>query len=632
MKHWNLGNTTVRNPDRIKDALRIFKEKFEGKLFTEKEHLVFFEELMNNNIIESNVKLSKSSKEISGRKWAACFNQLGLSIAWKSKGKIIITDSGNALINDQITEEEIFLRQFLKYHLPSEIEDGKEYAGFDVNPFYIILKILSKLQEEGILGLTKEEISLYVITCINNNEFDASKYKIVNYRKKYQEIKGKVVKKRFYYDMKKKLISELYGDELKIKKDLINKLHEIYKKDKNIFSKVIGKDLINEIITSGKGYNTKKSQDLKKEIIKKIKQNSLEDIFELLLDNLMETKGKTLNDYADTTVRYTVKTGLLSIKGDKLIIKDDKLLLVKNILASFQIINPSEYLSKFYSSTEPILPTDNITFLHQNLINLNNKLRLMQTKLNLPLERIIEIKKISNPNLLKKLEVESEEKIIRLREKIFYKEQAKSEVITETIDYYDQIIDRTLLGGEAYRPAYLEWTTWRVFLAINHLVNEIHETRNFRIDEELNPIHHAKSGYPDMVFEYSDFVIVCEVTLRTTENQWSEDEPVPRHVAKVIEKYNKKVYGIFIAPSIDPNTVLEFYRKKRIINGKFVDINIVPLSIDQIKKVLLQFDKQRFSTNDLKILLEDITNDQNKIENPLEWWKVLNQRVEQFLL
>ena len=83
MKHWNLGNTTVRNPDRIREGLGILKEYYEGKPFTENAHYDFYKILAKKGVIDSG-DLSKSSCEIAGRKWAACFNQLGLSIAWKS--------------------------------------------------------------------------------------------------------------------------------------------------------------------------------------------------------------------------------------------------------------------------------------------------------------------------------------------------------------------------------------------------------------------------------------------------------------------------------------------------------------------------------------------------------------------
>ena len=72
MKHWNLGNTTVRNPYRIRGALRVLKNHFEGKQFTEKEHLQFFEKLQQEKVLEPSRKISKSTKERILRKWGEC--------------------------------------------------------------------------------------------------------------------------------------------------------------------------------------------------------------------------------------------------------------------------------------------------------------------------------------------------------------------------------------------------------------------------------------------------------------------------------------------------------------------------------------------------------------------------------
>ncbi|TFH03660.1 MAG: AlwI family type II restriction endonuclease, partial [Candidatus Thorarchaeota archaeon] len=210
MFHWNLGNTTIRNPNRIKEGLRIFKKNFEGKPFTEREQLEFYKELLKAGILESR-GASDRSKEITGRKWAACFNQLGFTIAWKSRDVVRITDAGNALLSDDIPEEEVFLKQFLKYRLPTPIEKGKEYAGFDVNPLYVILRLLNDLAEENEPGLHKEEISLFVITCLRNDDIKSCKDMILDYRNHRKTIKGMVAKKNFYYQRKKELIERLYA-------------------------------------------------------------------------------------------------------------------------------------------------------------------------------------------------------------------------------------------------------------------------------------------------------------------------------------------------------------------------------------------------------------------------------------
>jgi len=630
MKHWNLGNTTVRNPDRIKEALIVFKKNFEGKVFNENEQLKFFNKLLQGGIIKSK-KSSSNSGEISGRKWAACFNQLGLAKAWKSKGKVEITNSGNALVDEDVIGEDIFLRQFLKYKLPSDIEKGKGYEGFDVNPFYVILRLLNELDDEGFKGLTKEEISLYVITCIRNDSIETVKKNILDYRAERSSMVGKVRKKKYYHERKKEIISKLYNKEISERKDIIIQLSSEIKLNNNFINSSDANEMISKVISGGKGANTRKSQDLKRLLIQSLMDNNLEKINDSLVEMYVETKGGTLGDYADTTVRYTIKTGLLSISGDKLIIKEDRKLFISKLLSEFKDELEGITLEDFYSSQKPHIPSDNIEFLKANISNLEKKRLELESKIKTNLPKISKVKVENNPNKLRKLQKDIEDRIKDIREILFYKNQSSKDMIEDILEYYDKIQDRSLFGGDAYRPAYLEWTTWRLFLAINNIFNEISQTRNFNIDEELNPIHHARGGVPDMVFEYEDFIIVCEVTLLTSSNQWAEDEPVQRHVANVIKNTDKKVYGVFIAPNIDPNTIYEYHRKKRLIDGKEFNLNIISFTIDQIKELLKKFDISRFKTNELGELLGELSGLQYKTDSPLEWQKMVNKKYNQWI-
>ena len=633
MKHWNLGNTTVRNPDRIKEGLIVLKKYFEGKPFTESEQLSFFEALVKEKVIETK-KLSTGSKEISGRKWASCFNQLGFAVAWKTKGNIVITDAGNSLISQNAIEEEIFLRQLLKYKLPSSIERGKDYAGFDVNPLFVILSVLNKIEREDIGGLTKEEIALFVVTCIRNSDINTAIENILNYRRGRGKIKGRVQKKEYYHINKVNVVSKLFNTEIIKKRSVIKKLIENTEKDKDFLNKTGSEYLIKTLTSGGKGSNTKRAIILKQDIIQILKNRDPELLYDKILGQYINIKGKTLEDYADTTVRYTTKTGLLSISGERLIIKTDKKAFVENLVNKF---TPEDYGPNneyFYSSTLPKLPTDNVDFLRQDVSRLYSQLTDLQKQLSVPPNSgfsILGITKETKSNALKVIRQGLELQISKLKEVVFYSEQSKQDKIKEILDYYDKITNRELLGGDAYLPAYLEWTTWRVFLAINNIINEISETRGFSIDEELNPIHHAKGNDADMLFEYSDFVIVCEVTLLKGDNQWAEDEPVPRHVAKIISRFNKNVFGVFIAPSISPNTVLEFYDKKRVVNGQMRDIRIMPLTIDQIKGILIKFSKNRFPVQNLKMLFEELLNSQSKDVNALDWYAKANQQLVEWI-
>ena len=108
-------------------------------------------------------------------------------------------------------------------------------------------------------------------------------------------------------------------------------------------------------------------------------------------------------------------------------------------------------------------------------------------------------------------------------------------------------------------PAYLEWTLWRASLAIDHLVNMPYEVRGFKLDSDFMPVSAAGGGKGDLYCEFEDFTILTEVTMSTSSRQEAmEGEPVRRHVSDAVLKYDKPVYGMFVAVRIDTNTAETF--------------------------------------------------------------------------
>lgn len=53
-------------------------------------------------------------------------------------------------------------------------------------------------------------------------------------------------------------------------------------------------------------------------------------------------------------------------------------------------------------------------------------------------------------------------------------------------------------------PAYLEWSLWRAFLAIDTLANKPHEVRRFKIDQDFMPISTAPGNGPDLIAEFEN--------------------------------------------------------------------------------------------------------------------------------
>ena len=72
---WNLGNTTLRNPNRIARGLRLFADEFQGKVYGLKEEAEFAVRLAEEGIVETEGK----NDAWFGRKWRSAFVKLGFA-------------------------------------------------------------------------------------------------------------------------------------------------------------------------------------------------------------------------------------------------------------------------------------------------------------------------------------------------------------------------------------------------------------------------------------------------------------------------------------------------------------------------------------------------------------------------
>ena len=89
--------------------------------------------------------------------------------------------------------------------------------------------------------------------------------------------------------------------------------------------------------------------------------------------------------------------------------------------------------------------------------------------------------------------------------------------------------------------------------------NKPYEVRGFKLDSDFMPVSAAGGGKGDLYCEFDDFTILTEVTMSTSSRQEAmEGEPVRRHVSDAVLKYEKPVYGMFIAVRIDTNTAETF--------------------------------------------------------------------------
>lgn len=295
-------------------------------------------------------------------------------------------------------------------------------------------------------------------------------------------------------------------------------------------------------------------------------------------------KPHTFNDYADMNMRYLKATGMVQSKGKGIALVAEKRTLA---IALTQELLTNKPIIELYQSlcTGTALPTDNATVAYQVLEDLLQQLHQYGITYS------IAGKPLDTPAHINQVRYEIEELIAEKKEEIYATEQADNwQEIAAYMDLIASRRDRMRLNDEieirvprTEAPAYLEWSLWRAFLAIDTLANKPYEVRRFKIDQDFMPVSTAPGNGPDLIAEFEDFVIVIEVTLSESSRQEAmKGEPVRRHVADLMQQYDKPVYGLFIANRIDSNTAETFrigiwYTR----DDERLELHIIPFTLMQ---------------------------------------------------
>jgi len=206
---WSIS-TTVRNPERLRDFLRVLK-KLEGQPFDKNNQVRYQVLLIQERLYKpSNIPLEfkKYYEEpeleipyevaekifyaqeyedppMRGRQSVNPLNKLGFSIAREGFGPIIITELGNRFLAGDYDIGYIFFKSLLKLQFPNPWStDFSEKEGFNIMPFIAVMHLIDKLNRRSEKkGLDKTEFSIFVPTLINFNQIDEQVERILKFRK-----------------------------------------------------------------------------------------------------------------------------------------------------------------------------------------------------------------------------------------------------------------------------------------------------------------------------------------------------------------------------------------------------------------------------------------------------------------
>jgi hypothetical protein len=560
---WYLGNTTVREAQRLRAGLTVLAASpLNGNLEGRERETAFARLLDDNEVLRIQREAGEDISDL-GRKWRAAMMQLGFitpdakRLAENGFPDVLpysVTDNGRRLIASESlpAQQECFLRSLLAYQLPSPLETFAAQGPF--SPLRIVLATMIKLETaKSEQFLSKLEMSAVELVT-DSEEMSSAVERILRYRSELERVEQP------------------------------RERHEI---DARFLESA----------------NARQSID-------------------------------TLMDYADSNFRYLRLTGLFKQEGKRLGLAPHRRTLIDEILRKpFEPRDGKGYFAKLWQGAE--LPTDNRETAIAEARETAAALETAGVAVRLPRD----LDQRSVPDIQRELH-DLEEQLLRSREKRYANDQRNQ---WENIaDYLDALLFERRPVPPKEAPAYFEWAIWRAFLAINSLVSEPWECRNFQVYEgeepfeSFLPVGCARSGKPDLVFEFENFALVVEVTLTSSSRQEAaEGEPVRRHVAHYVAEFakkNKPVYGLFLSVSVDTNTA-ETFRLAKWYGPEDAEVylQIVPLTLQQFTNLF----KGAFGRNGsmdymlIETLLRDCLAD---INSPAPLWKrSINQRVERFI-
>jgi hypothetical protein len=518
---WFLGNTTVRNPYRLKEGLNgLINSRFNGNLDGKAMEELFARYLNEINVVNSE-KAKNDETDISdmGRKWRSALMQLGFitpkkfyGLEQEIKKRVIheldfhqcyeVTESGRKLVETTTIQafHDQFLRTIYTYQYPNVIERDRENVG-SISPLRIILRFLFGLEERnGEAYLSLDEI-----------------WGVVGhiYSEKYVEKKGI---------------------------DQIIEFREHLKEN-------------------GKSRKT----------VKNYIRN--------LVPSVNDTRLATYRDYADLNIRYLRATGLFVKRKRGIKINPPKYDLAKNLLTdNYKPQEAFEYLNLLWNGST--LPSDKpknakkiIRSIAENLEEYGVKIPIpdldelkINELLNLRFELEEEYNEQKEKEYAKRQNEDWEDISDHLKELAGLKPLDKISK-DEKPAYFEWSVWRAFLAINHLTNE--PWNSRRFKIDQDMLPVGVAPGGGPDLIFE----------FEDFV------VVVEVTLLTTSRQEAAEGEPVRRHIAEIADNYEaseKEIFGLFIGKNINSNTAETFrigrwYRN----DNSSINLRIVPLTIKQ---------------------------------------------------
>lgn len=194
--------TSPRTPFKVLPEIKLLVDKLKGEVWTPKTQTKFYKLLVENDFFEG---AESKTPALSARDR---INRIPKALGLVTLPIIGLSDAGKELLESENNQEEILLRQLLKFQLPSPYHPlGKSATDYNVKPYLEILRLIYDLD-----GLAFDELHIFGMQLVNYEHYEEIVAKIRNFRAqkecnkgKYKEFKQKV----FYNECR-----AIYKDEI----------------------------------------------------------------------------------------------------------------------------------------------------------------------------------------------------------------------------------------------------------------------------------------------------------------------------------------------------------------------------------------------------------------------------------
>jgi hypothetical protein len=365
--------TSPRTPAKMIPEIWLLHELFEGRKWNSATQEEFIDSLAQSEFFEG--VGSPSDKAFSARDR---INRAPKALGFVDlKPHIALTDAGQALISGK-RPQEIFLRQLLKFQLPSpyHIENRAIEGTFYVRPYLEIMRLVRELE-----FITFDELKIFAVQLTDYRKFDEVKAAILAFRVEKEAHKGEY--KRFVNEVWTDAVMSIYSDN----------------------------------ISEGRT-RTRETNDAS-------------------LKKFITTKKSNLRDYADACFRYLRYTGIISIahRSRTITFFPDKLQEVDYILSTVErkpvfVDDETAYKAHLFSATQPALYVDIKENIVDTLMRISEFTR--RELINLPIE---ELKDLRDGILQERKEAVITEQVEKIKSYSLYSEimDTYNEIISDDI-------------------------------------------------------------------------------------------------------------------------------------------------------------------------------------------------------